>query len=254
MIRNMFRLGENILCLVLVCFWELGCQTSLAAAPADSEFFDAKGVKIHYIVRGRGEPVILIHGLDSSLRMNWGLPGIIDSIASKYQVIALDLPGYGESDKPSDPGAYGQAWGDDIILLMDHLNCSKAHIIGYSMGGMIALKLIVQHPDRVLSSVLGGMGYMSPDSPNVKIWSRMRKPSASGAAQLTLTDAEVKSVKIPVEIICGSHDPVKKMYIEPLVNLRPDWPLVKIEGAGHITCIMKDQFKQELLKWLDHQR
>jgi len=250
----MVRIGGKCLFVAIVVVWVFACQISFGADTGDSKFTDSHGVKIHYVVQGSGEPVVLIHGLDSSIRMNWGLPGIIHLLSSRYQVIALDLPGYGESDKPADPNAYGQAWVEDVIQLMDHVGCRKAHIIGYSMGGMIALKLIVLHPDRVLSGILGGMGYMSPDSPFVKIWERMRNPSASGAAQLTLTEAEVKAVKLPVEMIAGSHDPVRRMYIDPLVRLRPDWPVVEVEGAGHLTCIMKDEFKQELLKWLDGHR
>ena len=55
--------------------------------------FDSAGVKIHYEVQGKGEPVVLIHGLYSSAMMNWGLPGITADLARNYQVIALDCRG-----------------------------------------------------------------------------------------------------------------------------------------------------------------
>src|SRR5258708_3625144 len=124
---------------------------SRATAAPESQFFDAKGVKIHYLIEGTGEPVVLIHGLDSSARINWQAPRTIDALAKDHQVIALDLPGYGQSDKLSDPAAYGEQWVEDLILLMDHLKIQKAHIVGYSMGGVVALKLIAEHLDRVLS-------------------------------------------------------------------------------------------------------
>src|SRR5271163_4644595 len=129
-------------------------------AAAESQFFDAKGVKVHYLIEGTGEPVVLIHGLDSSARMNWQMPGIIDALAVDHQVIALDLPGYGQPDKPAQPDAYGQGWVEDVILLLDHLKIRKAHIVGYSMGGMVALKLISEHPERVISGTLGGAGWL----------------------------------------------------------------------------------------------
>ena len=121
-------------------------------------------MKIHFLVEGTGEPVVLIHGLDSSARVNWQMPGTIDALARDQRVIAVDLPGYGESDKPADPAAYGEQWVDDVILLLDHLNIRKAHIVGYSMGGMVALKLIAEHPDRVISGTLGGAGWLREDS------------------------------------------------------------------------------------------
>ena len=149
------RLKRYILVAVLVFSWAFIRQSSSIAAP-ESQFLDAKGVKIHCLVEGTGEPVVLIHGLDSSAKLNWQIPGTIDVLAKDHQVVALDLPGYGQSDKPFDARAYGMQWVEDVILLLDHLNIRKAHIVGYSMGGMVALKLIAKHPDRVLSGTLGG--------------------------------------------------------------------------------------------------
>src|SRR5262245_25453173 len=122
--------------------------------------FDAKGVKIRYVTQGSGEPVVLIHGLHSSAAGNWQFPGIFTTLAKDHQVIALDLPGHGGSDKPDDVAAYGVQMAEDVVLLMDHLKVPKAHVIGYSLGGMITVKLLTLHPDRVLSAVVGGMGWV----------------------------------------------------------------------------------------------
>ncbi len=236
--------------LVLSCLF----RASASAAAPESQFFDAKGVKIHYLVDGTGEPVILIHGLDSSAKLNWELPGIIDGVAVDHRVIALDLPGYGQSDKPSDPGAYGQQWVADVILLMDHLKIEKAHIVGYSMGGMVALKLIAEHPDRVISGTLGGMGWLREGSILQRIWTHMRSVGARSISELALTEDELKSIRVPVEILVGDRDPMKKLYVMPLQSVRSDWQVIEIQGAGHITCIMKKQFLEELEKWLDSNR
>jgi predicted alpha/beta-fold hydrolase len=134
----------------LVLVWQAG-----AAGAVDSQMFDARGVEIHYLVAGSGEPVVLIHGLYSSARINWQLPGIIAALAEHHQVIALDLPGYGLSDRPAAPDAYGLQWIEDIALLLDRLNIQTAHFVGYSMGGIVALRFIADHPKRVLSGTLG---------------------------------------------------------------------------------------------------
>ena len=226
--------------------------TSIAAA--ESQFFDAKGVKIHFLIEGTGEPVVLIHGLDSSARINWQMPGTIDALAKDHQVIAIDLPGYGESDKPDDPAAYGEQWIDDVILLLDHLNIRKAHIVGYSMGGTVALKLIAEHPERVISGTLGGAGWLREDSILQKIWTHMRSAGARSISELALTADQLKAIRIPVEILVGDRDPMKKLYVEPLESVRSDWRVIEIEGAGHLNCIVKKQFIDELEKWLDKNR
>jgi pimeloyl-ACP methyl ester carboxylesterase len=227
-------------------------STSIAAA--ESQFFDAKGVKIHFLIEGTGEPVVLIHGLDSSARINWQMPGTIDALARDHQVIAIDLPGYGESDKPDDPAAYGEQWIDDVILLLDHLNIRKAHIVGYSMGGMVALKLIAEHPERVISGTLGGAGWLRQDSILQKIWTHMRSLGARSISELALTADQLKAIRTPVEILVGDRDPMKKLYVEPLESVRSDWRVIEIEGAGHLNCIVKKQFIDELEKWLDMNR
>jgi pimeloyl-ACP methyl ester carboxylesterase len=223
-------------------------------AAAESQFFDAKGVKIHFLIEGTGEPVVLIHGLDSSARVNWQMPGTIDALAKDHQVIAIDLPGYGESDKPADPAAYGEQWVDDVILLLNHLNIRKAHIVGYSMGGMVALKLIAEHPERVISGTLGGAGWLREDSILQKIWTHMRTLGARSITELALTADQLKAIRIPVEILVGDRDPMKKLYVEPLESVRSDWRVIEIEGAGHLNCIFKKQFIDEIEKWLDMNR
>lgn len=229
-------------------------RPSSSIAAAESQFFDAKGVKIHFLIEGTGEPVVLIHGLDSSARVNWQMPGTIDALARDHQVIAIDLPGYGESDKPDDPAAYGEQWVDDVILLLDRLNIRKAHIVGYSMGGMVALKLIAEHPERVISGTLGGAGWLREDSILQKIWAHMRSPGARSISELALTADQLKAIRIPVEILVGDRDPMKKLYVEPLESVRSDWRVIEIEGAGHLNCIVKKQFIDELEKWLDMNR
>ena len=59
------------------------------------------------------------------------------------------MPGFGRPDKPASANAYSLQWIEDIALLLDELKIGKAHIVGYSMGGIVALKFIAEHPDRV---------------------------------------------------------------------------------------------------------
>lgn len=135
---------------------------------AEDHFFDSNGVKIHYIVEGLGEPVVLIHGFTADIDKNWRTgfgvgpdqrgPMIIPTLARSYRVIALDNRGHGKSDKPHDPKQYGSEMAEDVVRLLDHLKINKAHVVGYSMGAIITAKLLATHPDRLLSATLGGHG------------------------------------------------------------------------------------------------
>lgn len=130
------------------------------------QFFDSNGVKIHYTVEGQGEPVILVHGFAANADANWRVPGITEALAKEYQVICLDNRGHGLSDKPHEQSKYGVEFCNDIVRLMDHLKIQKAHVIGYSMGSFITLKLGTLYPDRLLSFAPCGAGWERKDDPN----------------------------------------------------------------------------------------
>lgn len=119
--------------------------------------FDSNGVKISYLDEGRGEPVVLVHGFGGSA-VWWTETQVLSALAKEFRVIAPDLRGHGNSDKPHDPTKYGEEMVADIIRLIDHLKVEQAHVVGYSMGAAIAGKLLVTHPDRLLSVTFGGEG------------------------------------------------------------------------------------------------
>jgi pimeloyl-ACP methyl ester carboxylesterase len=230
----------------------------LFADEPTSQTFDAKGVKIHYLIVGKGEPVVLIHGLYSSAEINWSAVGIVKELAKDHQVIALDLPGHGKSDKPEKEDAYGMQMVEDVVLLMDHVKVKKAHVVGYSLGGIIAMKLIATHTDRVLSGTLGGMGWLRDGGALQKVWDKLpaneggKTPPAClhSVGKLAVTEDELKKIDVPMKILVGSRDVIKPLYVEPLKKVRKDWPVVEIDGAGHIDCIVKKQFREELVGWV----
>ncbi|HTU21653.1 MAG TPA: alpha/beta hydrolase [Gemmataceae bacterium] len=236
----------------------LGCVHA-ADKPA-MQTFDADGVKIAYFVQGKGEPVVLIHGWFSSAGINWTLPGTAALLAKDFQVIALDVRGHGQSDKPAKEEAYGPELVEDIVRLLDRLKIKKAHIVGYSMGGIIAGNFIAKHPDRVLSGTLGGMGWLKTGGAGQWAFSRIGKkdPDAKARtvcgrslAKLALTEEEIRSIRVPVKVLVGDKDTlVKRLYVEPLQRVRKDWPVIEIKDANHFTCILKQPFREEIAAWL----
>lgn len=230
------------------------------ASIAQADEFDSDGVKIHYIDEGEGEPVVLVHGFASSIKLNWELPGVVGLLSKSFRVIALDCRGFGQSDKPEGEESYGVKMVDDVARLMDHLEVKKAHVVGYSMGGCIVMKLLASHPDRVLSAVLGGWGWLKKGGVLGKVFEMM--PERGGAmpegcfqslGTMGLTEDEVKGIKVPVSMIVGDRDPCRVMYVKPLSEARPDFPVTEIAGAGHITAIMKPEFKDDVKAALDKQ-
>jgi pimeloyl-ACP methyl ester carboxylesterase len=136
----------------------------VGALRAEEGYFDSDGVKIHYVVEGQGEPVLLIHGFAANANMNWIVPGVLPALAKEFRVIAIDNRGHGKSDKPHDPKQYGQHMVDDSLRLLDYLKIDRAHVVGYSMGGGILLKLLTTHPERLRSAVICASGWSPPSS------------------------------------------------------------------------------------------
>jgi len=122
--------------------------------------FDSDGVTIAYRDEGGSPPVLLIHGFASNSAVNWLGTGWIKALTDAgYRAIAIDNRGHGESEKLYDQAAYGaDIMAEDARRLLDHLGLQTAHIVGYSMGARIGAFLAVNHPERVKSLVLSGMG------------------------------------------------------------------------------------------------
>jgi pimeloyl-ACP methyl ester carboxylesterase len=104
--------------------------------------------------------VLLIHGYASNRVENWRRLGWYSAFErSGYRLIALDLRGHGESEKPHDPAAYGRAqMVGDVVALMDHLRLRRVSLMGYSLGAHLALQTALSVPQRLDHLILGGIG------------------------------------------------------------------------------------------------
>jgi len=138
----------------------------------EENFADVNGVRLCYRIDGSGYPIILIHGFGSKKE---SFMAQIPELSKKFQVISYDSRGAGKSERPNMPYTM-EIFADDIIGLIDYLKIKKAHIIGLSLGGMIALTLCFNYPKRVDKLILINTMAKLPDDfdPEVYIQTRIK--------------------------------------------------------------------------------
>ena len=144
------RMRHHLLAALLVA------AVSVVNVAQAEKYYSSDGVRIRFVEQGAGEPVVLIHGLLGSIDDWRRTTRVLDDLSRDHRVIALDLRGHGQSDKPRDPVAYGARLTEDVLRLLDHLKIERAHIVGYSFGGAVAGRLVVTNPERFASAILGG--------------------------------------------------------------------------------------------------
>ena len=110
-------------------------------------YLKVAGTTLHYQIEGTGESLVLIHGVGSDLT-SWD--GVIEALRGDYQIIRIDLRGHGKSKKT--PGPYSlRMFRNDLLSLFDHLSFTKIHLVGFSLGGIIAQRIAIDARERLVS-------------------------------------------------------------------------------------------------------
>lgn len=122
----------------------------MVSTPQNISRVDVGGVSLEYQERGEGEALVLLHGLGCSAD-DWALQ--MSALSERYRVIAPSLRGFGGSDRPAGPCSIMQ-YARDMVALLDRLEIQRAHVLGHSMGGAVALQLAVANPERLNSLVV----------------------------------------------------------------------------------------------------
>lgn len=118
------------------------------------------GIRLAYECHGAGPAILLIHGFGSSRLQNWKSTGWYGGLTEAgFSLVAMDCRGHGDSDKPHDPASYGHdRMAGDAVAVMDAAGLSRPFVLGYSMGGFIALRLLASYPARVHRLAIAGVG------------------------------------------------------------------------------------------------
>jgi pimeloyl-ACP methyl ester carboxylesterase len=191
--------------------------------PAIGATADANGIKTNYLEAGTGDPVVLIHGSGPGVTSyaNWRL--VLPALAENFRVLAPDMVGFGFSERPANIEYGVQTWADQVVGLMDTLELPKAHLVGNSFGGAIALRIAAQHPDRVGKLVLmGSMGVPFPITEGLeRVWGyepsfeNMRKVLDVFAYSRDLVNDELAEVRYRGSIQPGFQESFAAMFPAP---------------------------------------
>jgi len=128
--------------------------------PPAGKFVEVDGIRLHYVERGSGQPLVLLHG-NGTLSQDFDISGLIDLAAKNYRVIAFDRPGYGYSDRPRSTIWTPQAQATLLHHALEQIGVSQPIVLGHSWGAMVAVALGLDYPDDVRSLVLLS-GYYYP--------------------------------------------------------------------------------------------
>ncbi len=239
-------------------------------------------VEIAYLDQGTGDPVVLVHGFASTKEINWVHPGWVTTLTKAgYRVIALDNRGHGASSKLYDPAAYHSAtMAEDVRALLDHLALERADLLGYSMGARIGAFLAVNHPARLRSLILGGLGIhlvegvglpehiaqalearslddlQDPTDRMFRAFAEQTKSDRRALAacirgsRQTLGKAQIATITLPTLVAVGTKDPIAGSA-QALARLIPNARALDIPGRDHMLAVGDRVFKNGVLEFLN---
>lgn len=141
-------------------------QAAEAAHPPAGKFVEVDGVRLHYVERGEGSPVVLLHG-NGVLLQDFEVSGVLDRAAEHHRVIAFDRPGFGYSDRPRSTIWTPAAQARLIARALSELGVGPAVVVGHSWGALVALAMALDHADRVAGLVLMSGYYYGTARPDV---------------------------------------------------------------------------------------
>ncbi len=244
--------------------------------------FKHDGFELFFIDEGQGDPILLIHGFASTHYVNWVAPGWVKTLRDAgFRVIALDNRGHGRSTKSHDEAVYTpRKMAGDAAALLDHLGIPKAHVMGYSMGARISAFLALEHPAKVATLILGGLGLgmiegvgewdeiaeaLLTDDPDTiasergqmfrKFADQTKSDRRALAACIAtsrelLTEQDAARIAVPTLVAVGTRDDIAGSP-EGLADLLPNGVAFAIERRDHMLAVGDRTFKARALAFLE---
>lgn len=218
-----------------------------------------------YIEQGTGFPLILLHGNGEDCAY---FTRQIDSFSENFHVIALDTRGHGQTPRGEAPFTIRQ-FAEDLLAFMDQHNIEKAHLLGFSDGGNIAMVFALAHPERVDKLILNGAnldasGVKRKIQIPIEIGYRIAKffarksPKAKKNAEmlgLMVNDPNVKveelsRIQNQTLVIAGDNDMIKDQHTRLIAQSIPGAELCILQGNHFIAIKNPQSFNEAVLRFL----
>ncbi|MGZ5059390.1 MAG: alpha/beta fold hydrolase [Methylobacter sp.] len=218
-----------------------------------------RGAYVHYVSYGHGDPVLLLHG-GLSNKLSWfsQVPWLV---ASGRRVVLIDTRGHGDSTPGNTKLSY-QVFAEDTLLVLDRLGIQRSDIVGWSDGGIIALLLGIEAPQRVgrivaisanfqPSGLIPDVNRAEDESHNISLrkitnvlrswWSGAGERHAVLEAEIKelwrtepqLNHADLKAITAPTLVITGENDIIDLVHSSELAQRLANGKLEIVQGAGH---------------------
>lgn len=139
--------GAGAVAASLKLFSDTTARRHEQAVPQDGEIADIDGTRLHFVDKGSGPAIVLIHGLGGQMRDF--ARALVDDLAADHRVVLVDRPGSGYSVRPKGGSASLTAQADTIAELIDRLGLDRPTLVGHSLGGALSLALAIHHPAKV---------------------------------------------------------------------------------------------------------
>ena len=223
-------------------------------------------IKHFYVEKGQGDPIILMHGNGEDCSI---FNGQIDVFAQHYHVYALDTRGHGQTPR-GDKSFTIRQFADDLLGFMDKHQIEKAHVLGFSDGGNIAMIFAMKYPERVDRLILNGAnltpaGVKRSIQIPIEIGYRIAKlfggksDSAKSHMEmlgLMVNDPYVKpeelaTIQAKTLVIAGTKDMILESETRRIAEHIPDSKLVFIEGDHFIAKKKPEEFNRAVLEFLE---
>ena len=222
-------------------------------------------IELYYREAGSGEPLIMLHGNGESGEY---FINQIEHFQSRYRVIAPDTRGHGRSPRGEAPFTIAQ-FANDLYDFMQGLGIARAVLLGFSDGANIAMKFAMQHPEMVKALILNG-GNLDPSGVKrtaqfpieigYKIACRFaaKSPSAKKNAEMLglmvnephIAPEELKKLDLPVLVIAGTKDMIRRKHTELIARSLPRAQLVFLKGDHFIANREPEVFNRAVSAFL----
>lgn len=197
----------------------------MSSNPEIGQTVNVAGVNTNYIEAGSGDPLILIHGSGPGVTAFANWRGVIPDFAERFKCYAPDTLGFGYTDFPDDISGFNMdRWVAHLVGFMDALGIAKAHVIGNSYGGALALAVATRHPERIGGIVLMGSAGRTEFQMTQgleDVWGyqpsmeSMRELMRTFAHDPSLVKEEIVRSRYEASIRPGAHEKYSSLFPEP---------------------------------------